>query len=482
MHERARFELSLRLGRLGKEAQMNPKISWRSGLALSVLLVFVALTACGYKTTTYSLAPTAVALLRFNADGTPDTTNLVGGTGLVTSDVNTSQDDIAFATVLQADGKIIVVGTSFTTPARIVVIRYNANGAPDSSFGTNGITVTSLPSADASAFAATLQADGKLLVAGRSCPLSGVPSFLLLRYNTAGALGTAGTLDTSFGTAGTGIVTTPIPSGSSTSANAVAVSGTNILLVGQTKIGGKLQIVLAQYTSAGALDTAGFGIPNGYVITPIGSLDAAAAALAVQPLGEIVVAGLAGNAFTNVWDVALLRYNTDGTLDLPFGGTGTGMAITDIGSSSNYANAVALQADGKIVVAGNAFADPFGSGTSDIAVLRYNTDGSLDTTGFGIPNGYVTTNVGAFDNGFAVAVQPDNKIVVAGNADAGTGDRLALLRYTANGSLDIDPTTGFGGGTGIVTRTASGPSTIAGAFGVVLQPQPGGEIVVVGYD
>src|SRR5256885_12969937 len=62
-------------------------------------------------------------------------------------------------------------------------------------------------------------------------------------------------------------------------------------------------------------------------------------------------------------------------------------------------------------------------------------------------SGIVTTNVGAFDNGFAVAVQPDNKIVVAGNANAGTGDSLALLRYTANGSLDTDPNTGFGGGT-----------------------------------
>ena len=114
-------------------------------------------------------------------------------------------------------------------------------------------------------------------------------------------------------------------------------------------------------------------------------------------------------------------------------------------------------------------------------MLRYNTDGSLDTAGFGSPNGYVTTNVSAFDNGFAVAVQSDNKIVVAGNADAGTGDRLALLRYNADGSLDADPMTGFGTG-GIVTRAASGPSTIAGAFAVVLQPQPGGEIVVAGYD
>ncbi len=471
---------------------MNPKISWRSGLALSVLLVSVALTACGYKTTTYSLAPTAVALLRFNANGPPGTPGTLdtnfGTQGVVTTEVSSSQDDIAFATVLQADGKIIVVGTSFTTPARVVVIRYDANGAPDSSFGSNGITVTSLPSADASAFAAILDPDGKLLVAGRNCPLSGVSSFLLLRYNTAGAPGTAGTLDASFGTAGTGIVTTPIPSGSSTTANAVAVSGTKILVAGQSKIGGKFAIALARYTPGGALDTdpdptTGFGGGTGIVTTQIGAGDAAAAALAVQPLdGKIVVAGLAGNAMSQIWDVALLRYNANGSPDtdpVTGFGAGTGIVTTDIGSSSNYANAVAIQGDGKIVVVGNAFVNSFAA-TSDIAVLRYNTDGSLDTTGFGSPNGYVTTNIGAFDNGFAVAVQPDNKIVVAGNADAGTGDRLALLRYNANGSLDTDPTTGFGGGTGIVTRTASGPSVIAGAFGVVLQP--GGEIVVAGYD
>src|SRR5437867_4258717 len=462
---------------------MNPKISWRSGLALSVLLVFVALTACGYKTTTYSLAPTAVALLRFNANGTPDITNLVGGTGLVTTDVNTSQDDLAFAVVRQpADGKIIAVGTSFTTPGSVVVIRYNTDGTRDSTFGSNGITVTSLPSADWTAFAATLQADGKLLVAGRSCASSGVTGFLLLRYHTDISTGTPGTLDTAGFNSPLGYVVTPIPSGTKTGANAVAVSGTNILLAGQTKIGGKLQIVLAQYTSAGALDTAGFGIPNGYVITPIGSLDTAAAALAVQPVdSKIVVAGLAGNEMSQIWDVALLRYNTNGSLDtdpnptMGFGG-GTGIVTTDIGSSSNYANAVALQADGKIVVAGNAFANP-SANTSDIAVLRYNADGSLDTAGFGSPNGYVTTSVGAFDHGYAVAVQPlDGKIVVAGNADAGVGDRLALLRYNADGS----PDSGFGTG-GIVTRAASGPSTIAGAFAVALQPADGA-IVVVGYD
>jgi len=451
---------------LEKEAQMNPKISWSSGLALTVLLVSAALTACGYKTTTYSTPPTAVALARYNANGTPDITNLVGGTGLVTTDVTPSQDDIAFAVVVQADGKIIAVGSSFTTPKSVVVIRYNANGTPDTTFGNNGITVTSLPSASAHGFAATLQADGKLLVAGRSSS-----NFLLLRYTTSGALDTA-----NFG-APLGYVITAIPFGSESGAEAIALSGSNILIAGHSKIGGTFAIALAQYTTSGTLDST-FG-SGGIVTTPVGSLDADAAALAVQSDGKIVAAGLAGNAMSQIWDVALLRYNANGSLDTDpitgFGG-GTGIVTTDIGSSSNYANAVALQADGKIVVAGNAFANPF-AGTSDIAVLRYNTDGSLDTTGFGGGNGFVTTNVSGFDNGFAVAVQPlDGKIVVAGNADAGIADRLALLRYNADGS----PDSGFGTG-GIVTRAASGPSTIAGAFAVALQPADGA-IVVVGYD
>src|SRR5438876_5801702 len=233
---------------------MNPKILWCSGLALAVLLATAALTACGYKTNDYSRPPTAVALARYNANGTPDKTNLVGGTGLVTTDVDTSQDDVAFATVLQPDGKIIAVGTSFTTPARVVVIRYDATGAPDLTFGTNGITVTSLPSADASAFAATLQADGKLLVAGRSCPTSGSSSLLLLRYhtNSVTVTGTAGALDTAGFNSPLGYVVTPIPSGTKTSANAVAVSGTDILLAGHSKIGGRFVIALARYDPSGA--------------------------------------------------------------------------------------------------------------------------------------------------------------------------------------------------------------------------------------
>ena len=450
---------------------MNLKISWCPGPALPVLLVCAALTACGGKTTTSSVGQTAVAMLRFNAsDGTPDTSLTGGSGGLVTTDVNPSRNDLAFAVVLQADGKIIAVGN--TTPANsgIAVIRYNTDGTLDPTFGSGGTTVTSLPSTDVCAFAATLQTDGKLLVAGRFSTSTG-SGLLLLRYHTNISTGTPGTLDTaSFG--GTlGYAMTAIPNGSDTGAEAIALSGANILIAGHSRITGKYMIALAQYTTGGVLD-ATFG-SGGIVITPIFSLDADAAALAVQADGKIVAAGLAGSVANNVWDVALLRYNANGSLDTTFGG-GDGIVTTDAGLGSNYANAVAIQTDGKIVVAGNAFADPF-AGTSDIAVLRYDTVGALDPT-FGSGNGFVTTDVSQFDNGFAVALQADNKIVVAGNSNAGAGDRLALLRYNGDGSLD----SGFGAG-GIVSRAASGPSTVASANAVILQPV-GGAIVVAGYD
>jgi len=445
---------------------MNLKISWCRGLALPVLLASAALTACS-ETTTDSPAQTAVALLRYNADGTPDT-SLAGGSGLVTTDVNPSQNDLAFAVLLQSGGRIIAVGNTFTTQASITVIRYNADGTLDPTFGSGGITVTSLPSAGASAFAATLQTDGKILVAGRSSA-SGSTNFLLLRYTTTGALDTV-----DFG-APLGYVITAIPSGTESGATAVALSGGNIVVAGHSKIGGKFAITLARYTTGGALDSTFGSGGTGIVTTPVGAGDADAAALSVQGDGKIVAAGLAGDVVTSIWDVALLRYNTDGSLDTALGG-GTGIVTTDAGLGSNYANAVAIQADGKIVVAGNAFADPFGSGTSDIAVLRYNTNGSLDTN-FGSPNGFVTTNIGGFDNGFAVAVQPvDGKIVVAGSAGAGVASSVALLRYNGDGSLDP----GFGT-SGIVIRAASGPGGIASANAVVLQPVDGA-IVVAGYD
>ena len=152
-------------------------------------------------------------------------------------------------------------------------------------------------------------------------------------------------------------------------------------------------------------------------------------AVAVQSDGKIVVAGYTNSGADD--DFALVRYNPDGGLDSTFG-TG-GKVITDIGSGTNdRGHAVAIQIDGKIVVAGYS-----NGGDSDFAVARYNPDGSLDTS-FDT-DGKQTTDIegiGGADVGDAVALQSDGKIVVAGRGFNGADDDFAVVRYNANGSLD----------------------------------------------
>jgi uncharacterized delta-60 repeat protein len=199
-------------------------------------------------------------------------------------------------------------------------------------------------------------------------------------------------------------------------------------------------------------------------------------AIALQSGGKIVAAGASGSFASPPMNAVLVRYNTNGTLDLTFGNAGTGMVFADTVPSSNvFANAVAVQTPGdKIVVAGHAFVD-FAADTSDIILLRYNADGTLDT-GFGTGGtGAVVTNLGAFDNAFSVALQPTGEIVVSGNTGSGSTISAAVLRFTAVGALD----TTFGTG-GIVTASPTGPSTAASANAVLVQPDR--SIVVVGYD
>jgi uncharacterized delta-60 repeat protein len=150
----------------------------------------------------------------------------------------------------------------------------------------------------------------------------------------------------------------------------------------------------------GALDTT-FGA-TGTVRTSIGSGDDTCLNMALAPDGKIVAVGYSNNG-SNI-DVALVRYNPDGTLDTSF--NGTGKVTTPTGSGDDAAGAVAVQNDGKIVIAGSAFT----SFNQDILVARYNPDGTLDTTFNG--TGKVTVSVAANDYGDGVVIQNDGKIVV----------------------------------------------------------------------
>ena len=226
-----------------------------------------------------------------------------------------------------------------------------AAGDLDTTFGGDGMIKTSFGRREAIAYAAAIQADGKIVVCGRA----GRGDFALARYDADGVLGThlrRGWRGLSLRGVG--------------GCYAVAIQADGKIVAG----GG----VLARYNSDGTLDTS-FG-EDGIVAAPAG-------ALAIQADGKIVVGG-----------GALARYNSDGTLDSTFGDRG----VADV-----PADAVAIQADGKIVV----------SDTGDETLSRVNGDGTIDDT-FGT-DGTVSTDLfttGGWVN--AIAIQPDGKIVAAG--------------------------------------------------------------------
>jgi uncharacterized delta-60 repeat protein len=447
---------------------MDRNTLWRLGTAFPLVFSCIVLADCGGTngTTTTPFPPTAIAAKRYVEGGTFDA-GFSGGA--VATKIDPSEFEYALAVALQS-GKIIAAGHSVLAGQGVIaLVRYNADGSLDTAFGSNGIVRTAVPSVNAVATAVVVQpgalpADDKILVAGSTFdPPTGTAGIVLVRYNANG------TLDTGF--AG-GFVSAPIGPGTSMDTASLALQGDgSIVVAGATSTG---DFVLRRYGSTGVLDQT-FGT-NGTTTTHVGT-SAMGPAIALQSTGKIVAAGASGSFASPPMNAVLARYNTNGTLDMSFGGIGTGTVFTDIGSSNNFSNAVVVQpADGKIVVAGHAFFD-FDADTSDIALLRYNADGRPDT-GFGTNGtGAVVVNLGAFDNAFSVALypDPDNRIVVSGNTGSGVAISAAVLRFTPGGALDLT----FGTG-GIVTTSPTGPSAAASANAVLVQP--GGSIVVVGYD
>ena len=258
-----------------------------------------------------------------------------------------------------------------------------------------------------------------------------------------------GDLDPTFG--GDGKVTTDFFGGNDT-AKAVAIQRNGKILAAGTAFSGNTggnDFALARYNRNGSLDRS-FG-ENGKVTThfpggpnPQFNVSAEASALVIQPDGKIVAAGMAFNAGTGARTFALLRYNSHGDLDRRFGGSG--MVTADFGGVGAQANGLVLQPDRKLVVVGST-SDI--NGNSDFALARYHPDGRLDAT-FGL-DGKVTTDFTRLDEARAVHLQLDGKILVAGTSACITAPCASrvfvLLRYHTNGSLD----TNFGNGGQVTT-------------------------------
>jgi uncharacterized delta-60 repeat protein len=347
-----------------------------------------------------------------------------GGTGLVTQQLgdNTGDGDFAFGVAAQPDGKTVVVGVaSNTNQAAGGVVRYLVDGTPDPSFGNGGkvIDTAFVPQAVA------LQPDGKIVAAGDA--LSGANStYAFVRYLPSGSL------DPSFG-AGTGRVSVLVnPTDNQQRAEALAIAPDGkIVASGPTNDG----MAIVRLDSDGTPDStfAGDGRVKITFAQSNGSRD-----VAVQPDGSVVAAVVTGTGLGDGF--TLVRVDSHGTPDTSFGPGGINHVT--IGDEA-VSQAVAIQPDGKIVAGGSA---EVGSGASQFAIARFNPNGTPDMSFSG--DGQEMTTVaptGQNAIGKALVIQPNGKLLLAGQADLDINRRtLAYVRYNpSDGSLD--PSFGSGG-------------------------------------
>ncbi|KRA17516.1 delta-60 repeat domain-containing protein [Lysobacter sp. Root604] len=354
--------------------------------------------------------------------------------------------------VIQPDGRIVSAGQNAL--GDFALARYTTSGALDTSFnGTGMVTTTLSGSCSGQARALALQADGKIVVAGASCPnFTATRNFTIVRYNADGSL------DTSFGSSGKATVN--FYAGAS-EAYAVAIQGGSIWVAGYAGSG----FALARLTGSGTLDYS-FGSGTGTVTSTVGTSSALANSLAIQADGKPVLAGYASSGGTVF---ALTRYTTTGALDTTFG-TG-GKVLTNVGGTftgnSAVATSLAIQSDGNIVAAG--YANSASGGYYRMAAVRYTSAGALDSY-FGSGTGKVLTAIGSGNAiGSDVAIDATGGIIVGGYSSAGSYRQLTLNRYDPYGNQDYS----FGP---VATAVGSANAAVQG-----LAIQSDGKIVVAGY-
>ncbi|WP_374089091.1 cadherin-like domain-containing protein [Methylomicrobium lacus] len=369
----------------------------------------ILLAGVGYSTDHIS----SFALVRYNPDGSLDAG--FSGDGKLTTYFG-DQGSEAYSVAVQTDGKILLAGHS---DRGYTLARYNQDGSLDASFDRDGTLTTAISGGHEFAKSVIVQADGKILAAGQSLLSTDNYAFSLARYNPNGSL------DTSF--SGDGKLITDLGGQYDWGYSVTVQADGKILLAGTSNLSGNFDFALVRYNADGSLDASFDG--DGKLTTDFDGGSDAGNSVTVQAEGKILVAGHSGN------DFALVRYNADGSLDTSF--DGDGKLTTDFGGPADGGESVTVQADGKILVAGfSGINYNIANNDSDFALVRYNADGSLDTSFDG--DGKLTTDISAkYDQGYSVTVQADGKILLAGTSYIdGSNTDFALLRYNPDGSLD----------------------------------------------
>jgi uncharacterized delta-60 repeat protein len=467
------------------------------------------------------------AVMRLNCDGSPDTSFGTGGVGTLHVGPSGFSSDLAAGMAVDPCGAIVVVGTvnNFSTEG-VGVARFDSAGRPDATFGSGGGTTIGFGPFLGFDFdtAAGVAVDPacRVVVAGTTDSFAGISDqFAVARLNCDG------TLDTSFGSGGKAVINfIPRKDFVADAAGVVVDPAGRVVVAGGASgqdNGTGADIAVARLTGAGALDAA-WGQGGRVTTDVLGPSDDTAVSLsAAGPGGKIVVVGTSSGP-----ELSLARYNPDGSLDTGFNGDGMvrfnsssplffypsavtvdgsgrtlvagsgsplnlstffvlrlnpdgspdatfghgGLATVVFGSGANFdrASGIAVDAGGRIVLAGTASSNPEPSTGPDFALARLNPDGSLDPT-FGT-GGETTVSFGTgftFDSASGLAIDPAGRIIVAGTTD--NNSDLAVTRLDANGHLDGS----FGVGGKTTVAFPAGSLTVAG---VALDPQS--RIVVAG--
>jgi uncharacterized delta-60 repeat protein len=347
-------------------------------------------------------------LSRYNTDGSLDLT--FDTDGKVTTDIGDSLD-FCYAIAIQADGKLVAVGST-ANYSKVAVVRYNTNGSLDNTFDIDGMLTVGMLGSAIQGYAAAIQADGKIVIAAQRFAGANM-DFCIIRLNTNGSY------DVSFDT--DGMVTTNINGDDYAYAIGLQTDG-KIVVAGSSNT----DFSVVRYTTNGSLDST-FDA-DGKVITSVSIGTDMATSMTIQSDGRIILAGntnVAGNVH------ALVRYTTNGSLDTSF--DTDGIVLT-----SNVCSiyGVKIQNDGKIIAVGS-----YAVGSSmDFVVVRYNTNGMLDSS-FDT-DGVVTTDFGfgKDDFAYATAIQNDGKIVVVGHGYNVSYNNFMVMRYNPGVATNLHTT------------------------------------------
>lgn len=368
-------------------------------------------------------------------DGTPDST--FGSYGYVITDFNTSfsfQEGIT-SSVIQADGKIVVVGSQRNNDANssnILIARYKTNGTLDSSFDSDGYVITSFSTGNSEANEVSVQPDGKIVVSGR---LTYVPAdannpfcSVFLRYNSDGSI------DSSFATNGVFYYDSPNYFWFSLT-HVSSNDGGIIFSFGYAEMFGiNSYVKVVKLTNTGVYDNS-FGTNGVDSLALVSGQVISIYDIILQADNKIV---LGGSYVPDVVDYSenffVCRYNQNGTLDSGFGNGG--IVASSLSNRPHHIVSLDISPDGKIIAGGTELYN-WDDVSGYYAVARYNSDGSLDST-FNL-DGYVTTLVNATDDvayAKTVKVQEDSKILLAGSRFLVDEHYMDIIRYNYDGSLD----------------------------------------------